>query len=1762
MVGGDRCQFKVSACSTQPCSPYGYCVEQKHGYICECFDGADGLHCESSRNRNSDFPVARTQSNPDVIQPNPCPVGTCANEAICIRSFGSTGDNRSNRAALDFICQCDTAVGRFEGPRCDIDVDECVVGIPGDAHGPVCLNGGQCVNTYGSYFCRCPTGWSGPRCETRWRACTSGYHPVCRNGGTCLENENSFQCICPTGFTGLFCETEIDECANKPCRNGGSCLDLIGSYLCLCPSDWTGRNCYMGPRCEGQINLCRLDPQLGRFKPTTDSHQKLVQWIDQAMPAEQLPSTKNHWLHALLSAFRDPALKTGTSSREETSIYTGLCNPQGVSQCVPHAGNFSCLCRMGFHGSLCEQPRDLCHEIELELGEAYCMNEGLCETQLTINPESGTSSETVMCRCPNGYGGSRCQLFTDVCFSNPCLHGGSCQPISHVSGLLSSSSAPLELSHPDRMMNYPNRTTETATTAAAAASTTTSLTRGGPAYECICPPGRVGRHCELDRDAACLPDSSPWCANQAQCIAGPEGSKCNCPPGFCGLHCEKNGTADCAPLIRPESVFASWLGASIESDTCEWNQCATKRGNGRCDPECDRLACDFDALECLLPVTDPLEPLDQLTGSERLTFGSLKNGTESGSQPRPRLLPIQSPKPSLPWSKCTAIRRDGIPCHLRFSDDRCDTACATEACLFDGWDCETESQIPDPMTGDRADMRCPSYCGPNSSEDDCLTKCNISIPKSSSACGNDSNGAGSCSAKSGTTTKSITILNGELVLLIRISPDELLASATGQLNQLLSGLSQLLHLNVSVKRQGDTGDRWMVYGVPLLDLKVQNDRSVPEDQARRRSSRSRRDAPNESAPAGANQNKLIGSQLYLQLDATSCTNRGGSCFQRVDGAAQFVTAAMHHRQYTFLRPVLSVQSTPGTKPTPIGPGERRRWQPFDWLWSVNWPIYAIFSITGMLILMLIVGVMFTATQLSQRSTCQSTVHRRSLSAYLHAIGKKRNAKKIQRAKIWFPEHGLLGRVRPGHKPGPGSTSRVQPGHSRLALIPSSLSKPHTSSCPPHSYEQQEQQQQQQQHQHHQSAQYHHHHHHHQFGDSERLSLMWYLSGDTSEYKPSIYLPTSSDIGSPSMNKRPRRNEVSTFLSSANVSNTSAVTRPVDTSGVGLVSCTIRGGSISTSSGIVPFGQAVKSEALTEAQSAVMSHAPIDSSAEDYRIEPGTTVSSIVSGGGGESGTGSTSTTTTNTVSTRVDVAGSDQDTVNTLHWDRTSLGPVSETWSFYQIIIHLLQSNGLEDLTMQPFCHVRTGGSTETDGNALIRSILRYTINLDRQEQVGPASVDVNPLNPSASHTHICTELHSACPILFPRLCRVLEFRLAETGETLLHAAARLNQASSCTDLLDAGADPTSVDNAGRTALLSAVSSGALDAIHVILAHPVVNSNPMCFVPSFLTDSTTPLMQAIKMGDVDAFRMILHAMNIQICTLAKAHAAINTPIPSTGPNVYPSVTQSGAHATEPLSPTNPTWSLSYGCNSKETTATRALSSDPTVAVINEDNAMSLLDLNMTDNLGRTALHWAAVTDQPDMLSCLLEAGASLDVQTTCDETPLALAAREGAFSACRLLLVAGANPELADYLDRTPKQLAQAAGYEDIVRLFDVPVHPDSAVVLSSAGSRQLGFPQGASMTWSHMAYNPRTRMIMSNQERPGRISNQRNPMFFPNQSVIEEPQKHEANLNLIDKNDPFPCVSNDHCAIWEDSKNFRDESSFFLTVNNPYTSALVIKLA
>ncbi len=96
-----------------------------------------------------------------------------------------------------------------------------------------CLHNGYCVMGE----CRCPSGYTGERCETKIDLCKD---VICQNGGKCLDGT----CNCPTGYSGKNCEIKYDPCKNITCMNNATCID----GTCYCPDGFEGERCELQSR--------------------------------------------------------------------------------------------------------------------------------------------------------------------------------------------------------------------------------------------------------------------------------------------------------------------------------------------------------------------------------------------------------------------------------------------------------------------------------------------------------------------------------------------------------------------------------------------------------------------------------------------------------------------------------------------------------------------------------------------------------------------------------------------------------------------------------------------------------------------------------------------------------------------------------------------------------------------------------------------------------------------------------------------------------------------------------------------------------------------------------------------------------------------------------------------------------------------------------------------------------------------------------------------------------------------------------------------------------------------------------------------------------------------------------------------------------------------------------------------------------------------------------------------------------------------------
>lgn len=124
----------------------------------------------------------------------------------------------------------------------------------------------------------------------------------------------------------------------------------------------------------------------------------------------------------------------------------------------------------------------------------------------------------------------------------------------------------------------------------------------------------------------------------------------------------------------------------------------------------------------------------------------------------------------------------------------------------------------------------------------------------------------------------------------------------------------------------------------------------------------------------------------------------------------------------------------------------------------------------------------------------------------------------------------------------------------------------------------------------------------------------------------------------------------------------------------------------------------------------------------------------------------------------------------------------------------------------------------------------------------------------------------------------------------------------------------------------------------------------------------------------------------------------------------------------------------------------------------EELILNEAEVTKSDNTGKTALHWAAATNNVDAIRRLLAVReTNKDAQDLAEETPLFLAAREGAKGAVEILLCHNANKDISDQMDRSPIEIARSRQHYDIVRLLEEHEPPTPRSVGSAQhSSRQL----------------------------------------------------------------------------------------------------------
>ncbi|KAK8718935.1 hypothetical protein OTU49_014355, partial [Cherax quadricarinatus] len=180
----DECTTVENICEN------GECINGRGTFQCVCPPGfevsPDGTKCIDHRQEE----CYERYEQGTCLEPRP--VRILRKECCCSSgaAWGLTCDRCPHISSAEFEKLCPLGPGRSESGA---DLNECEI-MPGSCQG------GDCVNTDGSFRCECPMGYvldhSGRRCVDDNECAVSS---VCGNG-TCSNVEGGFECSCQDGF--------------------------------------------------------------------------------------------------------------------------------------------------------------------------------------------------------------------------------------------------------------------------------------------------------------------------------------------------------------------------------------------------------------------------------------------------------------------------------------------------------------------------------------------------------------------------------------------------------------------------------------------------------------------------------------------------------------------------------------------------------------------------------------------------------------------------------------------------------------------------------------------------------------------------------------------------------------------------------------------------------------------------------------------------------------------------------------------------------------------------------------------------------------------------------------------------------------------------------------------------------------------------------------------------------------------------------------------------------------------------------------------------------------------------------------------------------------------------------------------------------------------------------------------------------------------------------------------------------------------------
>ncbi|PIK34387.1 putative fibrillin-1 [Apostichopus japonicus] len=487
-----------------------------------------------------------------------------------------------------------------------LNEDECMTGEANCSSGV-----SECLNTVGSYICRCLEGYEDVNGTCQDINECSG--DPCSVRATCSNSEGSYQCQCTNGFQGDgFSCTDINECNLELDNCSQLCTNMIPGFRCECDNSFylaedgisciAENECISGKWCVNGACFRNADSGEENCRcyngfTLSSTNTSVCEDVNECDNGHQCDKDQGVCINITPGYTCDCSDGYELDEDQRSCIDIDECSSSLLNNCSDNAecsntaGSYSCACLTGFNGD-----GQSCLDInECSNGILTCSN-GTCVNETVscdINGSCENTEGSYICMCNSGYIGTG-QDCVDI---NECMDSA-CDPAALCIDLEGNYSCSCPNGYTGDGYNTCDDINECNVDNACHYNATCNNIPGS--FECNCLSGYRGDGSNCMDVDECT-ENIDNCHMRASCTNTYGGFSCSCEEGYIGngTYCEnvnecEDNTNECDVNANCTDLEGSY------TCTCQMGYYSEEGGNGR-----NGTCKDYDDCEYGLDNCDP-----------------------------------------------------------------------------------------------------------------------------------------------------------------------------------------------------------------------------------------------------------------------------------------------------------------------------------------------------------------------------------------------------------------------------------------------------------------------------------------------------------------------------------------------------------------------------------------------------------------------------------------------------------------------------------------------------------------------------------------------------------------------------------------------------------------------------------------------------------------------------------------------------------------------------------------------------------------------------------------------------------------------------------------------------------------------------------------------------------------------------------------------------------------------------------------------------